>query len=119
MYPQGYMYPGANEVRWRPGQEASLAPACSKQVFRKQMYCTEESICDIVGTFWRPCSHLAPHAVIWRLHSDSAPEELRPLDHPSLRPCMYARLGTSGLDRFKHHAKMRHLANTASKRSKQ
>jgi len=24
------------------------------EIFRKQMYCIEESICDIVGTFWYP-----------------------------------------------------------------
>jgi len=51
---------GRNEVRWRLGQEAILAPPCSKQVFRKQMYCIEESTCDIVGTFWHPRSHSAP-----------------------------------------------------------
>jgi len=28
------------------------------EIFRKQMYCIEESICDIVGTLWR--SDLAP-----------------------------------------------------------
>ena len=44
---------GRNEVRWCPGQEASLAPPCSKQVFRKQTYCTEESTWDIAGTFRR------------------------------------------------------------------
>jgi len=30
------------------------------EVFWKQMYCTEESICDIVGTFRRAFSDLAP-----------------------------------------------------------
>jgi len=24
------------------------------EVFRKQMYCTEECTCDIIGIFWRP-----------------------------------------------------------------
>jgi len=24
------------------------------EVFRKQVYCIEESTCDIIGTFWRP-----------------------------------------------------------------
>ena len=36
-----------------PRQEASLSPPCSKQVFQKQIYCIEESPCDIVGTFRR------------------------------------------------------------------
>jgi len=74
---------GCNEARWRQGQEASLAPPCSKQrsfgskcvvlkkvlvtllglfgapmfeteVFWKQMHCIEESTCDTVGTFRRP-----------------------------------------------------------------
>jgi len=40
------------------------------EVFRKQMYCFEESIGDIVGTFRR-------------LHSDSEPGELCPLCPPS------------------------------------
>ena len=56
-----------NEVRWRPGQEASLASSCSKQVFRKQMYCIEESTCDTVGIFGAP-----------RSRSDSAPGQLCP-----------------------------------------
>jgi len=46
---------GRNEVRRRPGQEASLAPPMFEpEVFRKQMNCMEESTCDIVGTFRRP-----------------------------------------------------------------
>jgi len=61
-----------NEVTWRPGQEAGLAPpVVEPEVFRKQIYCDEESTCDIVGTFRRP-------------RSVSAPGELCP---PSLRPC--------------------------------
>ena len=46
-----WYHQGRKEVRWRPGQEAILPPPCSKQVFQKQIYCTEDSICDIVGTF--------------------------------------------------------------------
>jgi len=60
---------GRNEVRWRPGQEASLAPPCSNlQVLRKQICCWrkylrhccdfEESTCDIVATKLRPLSPL-------------------------------------------------------------
>jgi len=51
---------GRNEVRWCPGQEASLAPMFEPEIFRKQMYCIDESTCDIVGTFRRPHSHSAP-----------------------------------------------------------
>jgi len=41
-----------NEVRWLPGQKASLAPQmCEPEVFRKQMYCIEKTTCDIVGTY--------------------------------------------------------------------
>jgi len=43
------------------------------KVFRKQMYCVEESTCDIVRTF------RAPPAVIRRPHSDSAPGNYVPL----------------------------------------
>jgi len=40
---------GRNDVRWRPGQESSLAaPMFEAEVFRKQMYYIEESTCDIV-----------------------------------------------------------------------
>jgi len=60
------MVSGANEFRWRPGKETSLAPPMFEpEVFRKQMYCIEESTCNIVGTFRRP-------------RSDSAPGELCP-----------------------------------------
>jgi len=45
------------------------------EVFRKQMYCIQESNCDIVGTFRRPS------------RSDSAPGELCP---PSLCPWMWS-----------------------------
>jgi len=30
------------------------APVFEPEVFRKQMYCIEESTCDIFATFWRP-----------------------------------------------------------------
>jgi len=46
------------------------------EVFRKPMYCTEESTCDIVGYF------SVPPAVIRSPNSDSAPGELRPLLPP-------------------------------------
>jgi len=46
-----------------PGARSKFgAPMFEPDIFRKQMYCIEESICDIVGTLWR----------------DSAPGELCP-----------------------------------------
>jgi len=43
------------------------------EVFRKPMYCIEESACDIVGIFGRPEQLFAAPAVIRRPHNDSAP----------------------------------------------
>jgi len=38
-----------------PGKRSKFgAPMIESEVFRKQMYCIEESTCDIVGTFRRP-----------------------------------------------------------------
>jgi len=49
------------------------------EVFRKQMYCTEEIICDIVGTFGA-------------LHSDLPPPIVtrRPGNYAPLSPLRYA-----------------------------
>jgi len=47
------------------------------EVFRKQIYCIEESTCDIFVTFRRPRIDSAPPVVI--PHCDSAPGELCPL----------------------------------------
>ena len=67
---------GHNEVRWRPGQEASLVPPFSNlRFFRKQMYCIDESSCAVVGTFRRP-------------HNDRAPGKSSPLRY-SLDSLMY------------------------------
>jgi len=59
------------------------APMFEREVFRKQTYCIEESVCDIFGNFSaprvvirRPRSDSAPH-------SNSAPEKLWP---PSYAP---------------------------------
>jgi len=50
-----------NEVGWRPGQEASLAPPCSDLSFFGSKYCIEESTCDVtlLGLFGAPRSHSA------------------------------------------------------------
>jgi len=56
------------------------APLVEPEVFLKQMYCTEEFMCDnIVGTFRRPPQSFDSPAVIWRHYSDSAPGDLCPL----------------------------------------
>jgi len=37
-----------------PGTRSKFgAPMFETEVFRKQLFCMEESTCDIVGTFWR------------------------------------------------------------------
>jgi len=41
---------GRNMVRWRLGRKQVRRPMFEPEVFRKQLYCTEESTCDIVGT---------------------------------------------------------------------
>ena len=70
------------------GKKQFGAPMFETEVFRKYMYCIEESTCDIVGTFRRPLSHSAfPHsfgapAAIRRPHSDSAPGKLCALVTP-------------------------------------
>jgi len=79
---------GRNEVTWRPGQEASLAPPYSHlRSFGSK--CIEESrlTCDIVRTFrcssqsfCAPCSDLAPHSI--RRSGNCVPLPL------SLRPCL-------------------------------
>jgi len=45
------------------GKKQVWRPMFKLEVFRKQMYCIEESTCDIVWTFWLP-------------HNDSAPGQL-------------------------------------------
>jgi len=42
-------------------------PIFEPEIFRKQMYFIEESICDIVGTFWRPPQSFGAPAMIRRL----------------------------------------------------
>ena len=61
------------------GTKQFAAPMFELEVFRKQMYCIEESNSDNVGTFVAP-------AVIQRSHSDSAPEEFCPLAPPRYTP---------------------------------
>jgi len=48
------------------------------EFYRKQIYCIEESTCDIVGTFRCSQQSFGAPAVIRRPHNDSAPGELCP-----------------------------------------
>ena len=66
---------GLNEVRRRPGQASRLAPHIRIWGLSEEMYCIEESICDIVGTFRCP-------------HSDLAPRELCPPFPPRYAPAL-------------------------------
>ena len=73
-----------NEVRWRPGQEASLAPPCSNlRLFGSICKVLKTVLVILLGLFGALRSHLASPAVIRRPHSDWAPGELCP---PSLHP---------------------------------
>jgi len=51
---------GCNEVRWRPGQETSLAPPCSNLRSFGSKSAVEESIVTLLGLFGAPRSDLAP-----------------------------------------------------------
>jgi len=79
---------GRNEVRLRCGKKHVCCPMFEPDVFRKQMNCMEESICDIFGTLRRS-------AVICRLPQwfgapivIKHPGNCAPLA-PSLRPCTH------------------------------
>jgi len=72
---------GRYEARWRPGQEASLAPPGSN-LMSFGSKCTELKNVAYLCHF---LDFSAPSAVIRRPHSDSTPEELLPLA-PPLRP---------------------------------
>jgi len=69
-----------------PGAGSKFAASkFEPEVFRKQMYCTEESTCDIVGTSLRPLKSFSVP------RSDSAPPlwfNARGIVPPSLRPCL-------------------------------
>jgi len=63
-----------------PGSRSNFgAPVFEPEAFRKQIYCIEESTCDIVGIFDAP-------AMIRHPHSDSAPGELWPPCLPRSAP---------------------------------
>jgi len=59
-----------------PGERSKFdAPMFEAEIFRKKMYCNEKVLVTLLRL-------LAPHAVIWRPHSDSAPGELHPVAPP-------------------------------------
>jgi len=58
------------------------------EVFWKQMYCIEESICDIVGTFRRPPQSFGASVVIRRPGNCSS---LAPLRYAPANNAIFAR----------------------------
>jgi len=91
---------GRNEVRWRPGQEASLAPSCSKlRSFGSKFTVLKKVPVTLLELFGVPrsesapgnCAPLAPlftplSVVLLRNHSNvSTPRNVRPCP-----PCGYA-----------------------------
>jgi len=82
-----------NEVRWRPGQEASLAAPCSNlRSFGSKCTVLKNAFVTLLGLFGAPRSHSTLPAVIWRPHSDSAPGELCPPFSLRYAPCVERRL---------------------------
>jgi len=58
---QSFIHPGRYEVRWRPGQEASLAPPCSNlRTFGSKCTVLKQVITTLLGLFGAPGSHSAP-----------------------------------------------------------
>ena len=45
---------GVTRLDGARGKKQVWSPVFETEVFRKQMYCIEESTCDVVGTFCRP-----------------------------------------------------------------
>ena len=71
---------GRNDVRWRPGQEASLAPPCSKpRSFGSIRSVLKKVLVTLLGLF-------RASADVGRPHSDSALGNWTPLAPTSLRP---------------------------------
>jgi len=63
---------GCNEIRWRPGQEASLVPPCSNlRSFGSKCTAMKKVLMTLLGLFDDP-------AVNRRTHSDLAPGHLCP-----------------------------------------
>ena len=89
---KGCYQQGCNEVRWRPEQEASLAPPCSSlRSFGSIMYCFEKRTGDIFGTSRRPPLWFGVSRSDSAPHNNSAPRELCPPCPPSLCPWLSLR----------------------------
>jgi len=67
------------------GKKQVWCPMFEPEVFRKQMYCIEENICDIVGTFRRPPQSFGALVVTRR------PGIVTPFA-PLLHPCLLLKL---------------------------
>jgi len=81
---------GCNEVRLRPGQEASLASPCSNvRSFGRKFTVLKKVIVKLLGIFGGPSRHLASPAVIRRPHNDPAPGELCPPSPLAYSSLMY------------------------------
>jgi len=74
------MLQGRNEVRWLSGQETSLAPQRSNLTSFGSKCTVEESTCDNVGNFWRPCSGSAPGELLPPCSLSYAPGMLRAIE---------------------------------------
>jgi len=84
---KGCYQQGCNEVRWRPEQEASLAPPCSSlRSFGSIMYCFEKRTGDIFGTSRRPPQWFGVSRSDSAPHNNSAPGELCPPWPPRYAP---------------------------------
>jgi len=60
---QGRHWQGRNEVRWRPGQEASLAPPCSNlRSFGSKSTVLKKVLATMLGLFGAPRSDSTPHS---------------------------------------------------------
>jgi len=58
---------GRNEVRWRPDQEASLAPPCSDlRSLGSKWTLLKKELVTLLVFFGAPRSHSAPPLVNWR-----------------------------------------------------
>jgi len=78
---------GRNEVKWRSGQETSLAPPLSNlRSFGSKLSVLKNVLVTLLRLSGASRSHLSPHAVIQRHHSDSANRVIVSPFAPLLRP---------------------------------
>ena len=60
---------GVTRLDGAQGKKQVWPPMFETEVFRKQMFCVEESTCDIVGTFLCPPQWFCTPIVTWRLEN--------------------------------------------------